>query len=397
MTKALIIGGGIAGPVAAMALQRAGIDSTIYEARTPDESRGGAFLTVAVNGLDALRAIDAQAGVLDLGFPSRAIEFRSGTGKLLGEIPMGGALPDGTMTHTIRRADLYQGLLAEAWNRGIPVEHGKRLLDAAITSGGSVAARFEDGTKAAGDLLIGGDGIYSRTRQIIDPCAPGPRYTGLGNIGGYCRIPTIDGEPGKYVMMFGKRAFFGYTLSPSGEIWWFANPPSQAELASLDGKRWKERLVALFACDAGPVVEIIRATDGLLIGGNQYDMSRVSQWYRGPMIVVGDAAHAASPTSGQGASLAIEDAVVLAQCLRDLRDTQSAFAAYERIRRPRVERIVAWAARMNGKKAPGPMGRALRDLVLPMILKRQGNPDSQRWIFDHHIEWDSPTPLGQAA
>ena len=402
MTKALIIGGGIAGPVTAMALQRAGIDSVIYESRSPEETAGGAFLTVAVNGLDALRAIDAHRAVSASGFASRTIELQSGTGKRLGAVPMGGELADGTTTHTMKRADLYRALLAEAWDRGIPIEHGKRLRNASPTPAGGVLAWFEDGTQAAGDLLIGADGINSRTRAIIDPGAPAPRYTGLSNIGGFCRQPSVTGEPGKYVMIFGKRAFFGYTLSPSGEIWWFANPPSRAELpraelASMSSDQWKERLIALFADDAGPAVEIIRHTDEVLIGGNQYDMPRVSRWWRGPMIVLGDAAHAASPTSGQGASLAMEDAVTLAQCLRDLPDTRSAFVAYEQMRRPRVERIVARAARMNSNKAPGPMGRAVRDLVLPLILRLQGSADSQRWIFDHHIEWDAPVPFGRAA
>jgi FAD-dependent urate hydroxylase len=93
----------------------------------------------------------------------------------------------------------------------------------------------------------------------------------------------------------------------------------------------------------------------------------------------------------------MEDAVTLAQCLRDLPDTRSAFLAYEQMRRPRVERIVAFAARMNSNKAPGPMVRALRDLLLPLILKRQGSADSQRWVYDHHIEWDAPVRLGRAA
>lgn len=401
MTKALIIGGGIAGPVTAMALQRAGIDSIICEARAPEESVGGAFLTVAVNGLDALRAIDAHNGVLAVGFPSNTIELRSGTGKRLGEVPLGGELPDGTTSLSMRRADLYQALLGEAWDRGIPIEHGKRLLDATVTPGGGVLARFEDGTEAAADLLIGADGIYSRTRRIIDPGAPAPRYTGLGNISGFARVPGVTGEPGRYVMVFGKRAFFGYTLSPSGEVWWFANPPSpeltRAELASFGSEQWKERLMALFAGDAGPAVEIIRATGGLLFGANQYDMPRVTRWWRGPMIVIGDAAHAASPSSGQGASLAMEDAVTLAKCLRDLPDTRSAFVAYEEIRRPRVERIVAWAARMNSSKIPGPMFRAVRDLVLPLILRRQGSADSQRWIFNHRMDWDARVRLGRAA
>jgi 2-polyprenyl-6-methoxyphenol hydroxylase-like FAD-dependent oxidoreductase len=402
MTKALIIGGGIAGPVAAMALQRAGIDSTMYEARTPEQTNGGAFLTVAVNGLDALRAIDAHAGVLESGFTSRTIELRSGNGKLLGEVPIGAVLPDGTATHTIRRADLYQSLLSQAWDRGIPIEHGKRLRNAAITPDGGVIARFDDGTEAEGDLLIGADGIFSRTRRIIDSLAPSPRYTGLGNVGGFAPAGTIAGEPGKYVMTFGRRAFFGYVLSPSGEVWWFANPPSRAELtraelAALGVEEWKRLLQDLFAGDAGPAADIIDATTEWALGTNQHDMPRVANWSRGSMIVIGDAAHAASPTSGQGASLAMEDAVVLARCLRDIPDTGTAFATYEQLRRPRVERIVAWAARMNSNKAPGRMGRAVRDLVLPLILRFQGSADAQRWIFEHHIDWDAPVLLGRAA
>jgi 2-polyprenyl-6-methoxyphenol hydroxylase-like FAD-dependent oxidoreductase len=129
--KALIIGGGIAGPVTAMALQRAGIDSVVYEAY--DSSAGldaGAFLTIAVNGLDALRVLDAHEPVLEAGFPTRKIEFFSGTGKRLGEVPIGETLPDGTVTHTIKRADLYRVLHDESIRRGIRIEHGKRLVDA---------------------------------------------------------------------------------------------------------------------------------------------------------------------------------------------------------------------------------------------------------------------------
>src|SRR5918998_4461684 len=393
--KALIIGGGIAGPVTAMALQRAGIESVVYEAY--DTSAGldaGAFLTVAVNGLDALRSLDAHEPVLAAGFPTRSIEFFSGTGKRLGEVPIGGTLADGTVTHTIKRADLYRVLHAEAIRRGIRIEHGKRLIDAETTPDG-VVARFEDSTHAEGDLLIGADGIHSRTRRIIDPAAPGPRYTGLGNIGGFTRDASVDTKPGIYAMVWGKRAFFGYTVSPSGEIWWFANPPSareltRAELAATTTEQWRRRLIDLFADDATPAVEIIDATTGELPATNQYDMPSVPTWHRGPMVIVGDAAHATSPSSGQGASMAIEDAVVLAKCLRDLPDIRRAFAAYEGLRRERVERVVAQGARFSSGKAAGPIARVLPDLMMPVILKRvTGSSErSLAWVYDYNIDWD---------
>src|SRR5262249_34395321 len=79
------------------------------------------------------------------------------------------------------------------------------------------------------------------------------------------------------------------------------------------------------------------------------------------------------PPSGQGASLAIEDAVVLAQCLRDQPSAQAAFAAFEAARRPRVERIIKWAARINNSKAAGPTARIFRDAMLPVILAMTAN------------------------
>src|ERR671912_744609 len=105
--KALIIGGGVAGPVAAMALQRAGIDSVVYEAYAGGADAAGAFLTFASNGLDALRAIDANHLVLAEGFPTPRMEIQNGTGKRLGEVPLGGEVPDGTVSQTPKRGDLH--------------------------------------------------------------------------------------------------------------------------------------------------------------------------------------------------------------------------------------------------------------------------------------------------
>lgn len=391
--RALIVGGGIAGPVAAMALQRAGIGAVVYEAYEGGADDAGAFLTLASNGLDALRAIDAHRLALAEGFPTPRMEIQSGTGKHLGDVPNGGTLPDGTVSQTLKRADLYRALRDEAVRRGVRIEYGKRLVDAETTPGGGVVARFEDGTEAEGDLLIGADGVHSRTRRIIDPSAPGARYVPVLNIGGYARGVRVQAEPGTFRMVFGRRAFFGYAVHPSGEVWWFANPPradepTGAELAAIGTEQWREMLTDLFAGDAMPAVDIIQATPGKLAGWATHDLPSVPTWHRGSMIVIGDAAHATAPSSGQGASMAIEDAVVLARCLRDLPDTRQAFAAYERLRRGRVERIVAHGARTSNSKAAGPVGRALRDLMLPVILKRVAGGGSLAWMHDYHVDWD---------
>jgi FAD-dependent urate hydroxylase len=397
MAKALIIGGGVAGPVTAMALQRAGIEGVVYEAQPPTTKEVGSYLTVATNGLDALRAIDADAPVLAAGFPTPTNVLLSGTGRRLGAVSNGGRLPDGTTAHTIKRARLYRGLHQRASDRGIQVEYGKRLVDADTGPDGGVVARFDDGTQATGDLLVGADGVHSLTRRLIDPAAPDGRYVGLVNFGGYTHEAAAGAEPGVWHMVFGRRAFFGYVVDPAGGTVWFANVPrakvSQAERQTTTAEQWRRQLVELFDSDHGPASGLIAAGTLELAGDNTHDLPRVPTWHRGPMVVIGDAAHAPTPTSGQGASMAAEDAVVLAKCLRDLPDIPRALAAYEQLRRKRVERIVAQGARTSRSKTPGPVGRVLRDLLLPVVFKFLVTDKSQAWIYDHHIDWDAPATL----
>jgi FAD-dependent urate hydroxylase len=398
--RVMIMGAGVAGSVAALALRQAGHEPVVYEAY--QQSAGlahGVYLTVAVNGLDALRAVGMHRVVTERGFPSGRIEFFSGTGRQLGSLAMGPQLPDGTVTHTIRRSALYDGLYDEVTRRGIRIEHGRRLVGADRRPGGGVLARFADGGTAEGDLLVGADGVHSVTRALIDPANPAPRYTGLGNTGGFVpagAVPDLDAGSGDYRMIWGRDCFFGYTVSPDGEIWWFANPPSRtepsrAELRALGTDRLRERLLALLAPDRTPGAAIVRAATGFGLT-NQYDLPTVPTWHDGALVVIGDAAHAVSPASGQGASLAAEDAVTLARCLRGVRDPRGVPAAleeYERLRRDRVERIVAWAAGMNNTKKQGLVGRALRDLFLPVILRRGARPGELAkvsWIFEHRVE-----------
>ena len=116
-------------------------------------------------------------------------------------------------------------------------------------------------------------------------------------------------------------------------------------------------------------------------------MPSLPHWSRDGIVVIGDAAHAASPSSGQGASLAIESAIELARHLRDL-PRDEALAAYEAARRPRVERIIAAAEKTNSSKAAGPVGRVVRDLVMPVAM-RMVRPEKQAWQTEYRISWDA--------
>jgi len=392
---ALVIGGGIAGPVAAMALQQAGIQATVYEAHPRSAEGIGVFLTLASNGIDALRTIDADKPVLAAGFPTPGILLRSATGKPLGAARAGLPLPDGTTSHTLKRADLYTAIHQQATARGIVVQHGKHLVDVEPTGDG-VQALFDDGSDATGQVLIGADGIHSVVRRRIDPKAPAPSYVGLVNLGGYARGVPVDAEPGSYTMIFGRRAFFGYALAPDGEVWWFANlphgeQPARGEVEAITAEQWQRRLAELYAQDAGPAVRLVQASDpaDIMRASPTHSLPHLPVWHRDRMVVIGDAAHAPTPSSGQGASLAVEDAVVLAKCLRDL-PHQEAFAAYERLRRARVEQIAKVAARVNSSKAAGPAVRVFRDALLPAIMKMTANSKQVTEQFRYHIDWDTP-------
>jgi 2-polyprenyl-6-methoxyphenol hydroxylase-like FAD-dependent oxidoreductase len=392
----MIIGGGIAGPAVALALHKAGITPVVYEAHPGGADGTGAFLTVASNGMDALRVLDADRPIADAGFPTPWITLRSGTGKHLGRTPTGQAPPGGAASHTIKRSDLYRALHDQALARGISIEHGKRL-SAAQDTGGSVHAVFTDGSTASADVLVGCDGIHSAVRAVIDSRAPAPRYERLLTTGGYARGVPVGGEPGSYEMIFGRRAFFGYVQAPGGDIWWFANLPRQEEPArgeaeSLSETGRRQLLLEAFAEDAGPACALIEATPQIMPLSPVHTLPRLPHWHQGRMAVAGDAAHAPSPTSGQGASLSIEDGVVVAMCLRDTPDPAAALALFERARRARAERITKWAARFNSSKAAGPLARVIRDAMLPPVLKMTAGSTAVRRNFGYHLDWNAPLP-----
>jgi FAD-dependent urate hydroxylase len=389
--SAVVAGGGIAGTVAAIALHEAGFAPVIHEAHERGADERGAFLTVAVNGLAALRTLGLDpARVFAAGFPTPTMALYNAGGRRLADLPLGGPDPDGTTTTTIRRADLYLALRAETEKRGIPIEYGKRLTGRTRSAAG-VTARFSDGSTAGGDLLVGADGLHSGTRSALDPGAPAPRYLGLLNAGGFTTgpvAPALRTEPGVMRMAFGRRAFFGWVPAPDGSVWWFANPPRRrpAEPAEWTPASWRAELLELFAGDAMPAAALVDASDEIVGPWNTWDLPRVPVWRDDRTILIGDAAHAVSPSSGQGASMAIEDAVTLGHCLRARTDIAAALADYEHLRRGRVEKVVAYGRRSGSTKTAGPVGAVLRDALTPLFMRllyRKGDP--QAWILDHRI------------
>lgn len=386
---AIVIGGGIAGTAAAIALRLAGRTPVIHEAGRPGDAERGVFVTIAVNGVNALRSLGADpAVVLARGFATPRLALRRASGRLLAELPLGGPTPDGAVTTTIRRADLYTALRAEAERQGIEIVYGHRLTTAHSGPHG-VTAEFAGGRSVTGELLVGADGLNSSTRTAIDPESPAPHFLGLLDTGGFTDAPVdpaLVPSPGVMQMSFGRKAFFGWTAGPDGRVWWFANPPRRrpVEPGEFTAETWRAYLLGRF--EGEPAGDLIRATGEILGPWSTRDLPRVPVWHTGRMVLIGDAAHAVAPSSGQGASLALEDAVVLGHSLREHPDQAVALAAYEAARRPRVEKVVAHGRRTSSTKVAGPVGAAIRDAMMPLVMRmlhRRGDP--QAWIFEHRV------------
>ncbi|WP_232666446.1 FAD-dependent oxidoreductase [Pseudonocardia sp. TRM90224] len=389
---ALVIGGGIAGPVTAMALQRAGIRATVYESHAGAADGIGGALTLAPNGRNALRRIGADDVVAAIGEPRPHMVMQNHTGRELARFTDLPGLPTTLLLH---RSRLYRALLDETLRREIPVEFGKRLVGF-DQDADTVTARFADGTAATGDVLIGADGIRSAVRGELDPAAPAPRFTGLLGLGGWIANPGLPNSGGAQHFAFGKRAFFGYSIADD-DILWFSNVPAASpdEALSRSPEHWLSVLHERHADDvpARDIVALLQPAD-VAQPGPLEDIPTVRVWHRGRVVLVGDAAHPTSPSSGQGASQAVESALELARALRDVPTVEGAFAAYESARRARVEKVIAAAARVNSGKAAGPVARIVRDLMMPVALKTVMTPERMfGWLHTHQIDFDSPVTV----
>ncbi|MFD5825797.1 FAD-dependent oxidoreductase [Lentzea sp. NPDC060358] len=375
--KALVIGGGIAGPVTALALRKAGIESVVFEAYDAAADGVGGILNVAPNGLAALGIVGLDPG---FGEPVRRMVIADGAGHALGAV-------EGDPSRVVWRTDLYRRLRDLVTAQGIKVEHGKRLVDVRTRADG-VTALFSDGSSESGDVLVGADGIRSTVRTIIDADAPGPEYVGLLGFGSFAAGSGVRADPETMYFVFGS-SFLGYWGQPDGTVAWFSNlavpePMTTAEINAVPNATWLARLREAYGDDM-PAKQLLPHSGEVIGAGPLEIMPSVPRWHRDRMVLVGDSAHAPSASSGQGASLAAESAVQLARCLRDIRDIPTAFATYERLRRPRVEGIAARAARTNSnKRGIGPITRLLMPLVMKTVGRRAFTRDQ-----NYRIDWDA--------
>lgn len=382
--QGLIIGAGIAGPAAAIALRRVDIDAIVFEAATAPRDDAGAFLNLAPNGINVLRTLGLEHVLDRIGFENDRIVFQNEAGRALADLPVGGI--------TVMRGALSAAIRQAAEAIGVRFEFGKALESIEGRPGG-VVARFRDGTAATGSFLIGADGIHSRARQAFFADAPNPAYTGIINLGGivHTDLPSTDDA---MRMIFGRRGFFGYAVRPSGETYWFSNfaqkdEPSRRDLLNVGADRFKQQLLSIHRDDPPEVGRILRSLSGDIGAYAVYDLVSLPAWHRDAVCLIGDAAHAIGPHVGQGASLALEDAFVIAKCLRDISHPATAFATFEHVRRTRVEPVLQQSRRTGRQKAPtGWLGRKVRDLILPTFLRKGARAANRLYAFP--LDWNDP-------
>ncbi|GAA0393893.1 FAD-dependent monooxygenase [Streptomyces luteireticuli] len=355
MSGILVIGGGVAGSATGLALQKAGFEVTVHEAHPRTGADIGAFLTLASNGMQALAQIGAAGPVAGHGFPVTGMRFVDESGARLESVPLGEDEPS-LHYRCMRRAELGAALQEEAHRRGLALRYSARLVALEEDDKG-VTARFADGSSATGELLVGADGLRSAVRVHLDPAAL-PVYAGQSIFYGYTRDPAAGAglEPDTLTMVRGSRVLFGCLVSPVGETFWFARlrgPAVGAEEAAVTPPgTWRDRLVALLRPDRSPAADIVRATEDKLMVTNAVRLTPGIRWHSRRVVLVGDAAHAAPPATGQGASMAFEDAVVLAKALRDAPHREAALELYAHHRRPRAERNIAVSALLTASGPP---------------------------------------------
>jgi 2-polyprenyl-6-methoxyphenol hydroxylase-like FAD-dependent oxidoreductase len=393
--KAIIIGCGIAGPAMALFLKRIGIESVIYEAHHSDRDDAGVFLGITPNGINILKELFPVERLLNDYTPG-GMQFLNSKNKPIGSIDTAWQQQAfGAQTIQVKRGSLNKEIRNAALENGIAIKTGKKLKTVSQANG-SVTARFEDGTEATADLLIGCDGLHSKTRRLIFPDTAPMRYTGLLSTGGFAQPGNVNDFKGAIQMIFGEKAFFAYAVSNRNEVWWFNNiardtAPERNELNMTEQQELKTMLLDLHKKDPAPIAEIIRTSNHIEMYPI-YEIPFLQEWHKGNICLVGDAAHATAPHVGQGASLALEDTMVLAKCIRDCNDHETAFRLFQQLRQERVKKIIASARKIgNNKTAPNKFQRFFRDLLLPVFVKKEAKKLS--WIYGYKVNWDQKTRI----
>jgi 2-polyprenyl-6-methoxyphenol hydroxylase-like FAD-dependent oxidoreductase len=374
VSSAVIIGGGIGGLATAIALRRVGIEAAVYE-RAPELKEVGSGLSLWRNALAALDRLGLLGALRALGVSGQRGAFRRPDGQLLLEMRAGAgdSSDEGTIL-LLHRAELL-GVLLDASREVVHV--GAECVGLEQDAQG-VTAHFADGRVARGDILIGADGLNSAIRTALFGPAR-PRYGGYTAWRAVTRFDLDRLTPGE---TWGRGRRFGQWGMSGGRAYWYATqtvPEGQGD--PPQGR--KQGLLDLFRGWHAPIEALIEATDASAIVRNDvYDRPALPRWSVGRATLLGDAAHPMTPDMGQGACQAIEDAVILADCLRGASDVSPALLAYEQKRIPRTRRVVR-ESREAGRIAQwsNPLACRFREMLLRSRYVARKQSEQLQWMI----------------
>jgi 2-polyprenyl-6-methoxyphenol hydroxylase-like FAD-dependent oxidoreductase len=380
-------------------LAELGCTVTVLEARSEEAIESeGVFLTLAPNGMNGLRVVEVDREVAACGIDTTGIEIGDERGRVLARIDQSDHhAVFGAESVTIRRGLLARLLLERARRAGVTVLLGQRV-ESVIERVGGVGVVLEPGThdtkELRFDVLAACDGLRSRVREVVFPEYPKPRYTGLVGTGGIVDVPSVTPTDGTMRMTFGRMAFFGYIKAEGQPVYWFNSYPADRPQAAFSKpEEYAAFLRELHREDPENNRRILAAVSRIERDYPIYDVPELPAWHRGRVVLLGDAAHAIGPHAGQGASMAIEDAIVLAACLDAENAPGAAFERFEVLRRARVREIVRITARnASQKRANGRLALMLRNWILPVVIPL--GIKATRRSYAYHVARD---PLAQPA
>ncbi len=344
--KILIIGAGLGGLTAAIALRQKGMDVEVHEAASKLEETG-AGLTLGLGAQHVFRALRLQEAVTEKACPAGTLPFvhYRNARLLMGDFDHGdGNADDGEadIVRHIYRADLQQ-VLIEALNKHGGEIFTEHKLIKINDNGDHAIAHFSNGEKAEGDLIVGADGVRSAVRAILYP-GDEPRFT--DHVAYRFLVPMAKAKPfmeqGRSAIFIGpQRTFNRYTMC-QGEV---VNCAGLVETSEPVPEGWsigakKDDLAMAFE-GWHPDVQGLIAHASHIIKWGLYDRKPLESWSKGRVTMLGDAAHAMLPFLGMGAAMAIEDGYILAKALGMESNIESALNRYEVARKPRTEEVHA--------------------------------------------------------
>ncbi|WP_433208144.1 FAD-dependent oxidoreductase [Dactylosporangium sp. CS-047395] len=369
--RTIVIGGGVGGATAALALRRIGAEVTVYEAYADPAGDVGSWISLAANGLRAVDALGCLEAVRAAGFEIERQRMWSAGGMLIADVARGRRESDTLRSVSLMRARLVAALRDAAAEAGAKIVTGVRLAAVAETeteTGPGVVATLEGGATDTADVLVAADGIWSTVRGALDPAAPVPQYAGLYSISGVAHLDGID--PGVFNMTFARNGAFLHVRAGDA-VWWSAQVNS-AEFVLDD-------LAGLFREEAVPAA-IIAATTQVHSATPMHVLEPVKTWHSDRIVLIGDAAHPVG--AGQGASMAIEDGLALAVCLQAEPTVARALRRYDGERRPRIVKVLGTAEDNRNAKKAGPLKRrmqaAMMRIFVPMFYEK-----ATAWLYSY--------------